>query len=473
MSYVNSLSLFNLLTTKPRQWVSILRLREFDTSTPEGRSKERYRRAALSSLSQGASKALTILTMLISVPLTLHYLGTERYGLWMTISSVVLMMNFADLGMGLGLMNAVSEAHGRDDRQAAVTLVSSAFFMLAGMALFIITAFMVAYPYIPWSEVFNVKSGLAIREAGPATAAFLVCFAVNLPLGIVQRVQRGYQEGYLNSLWDSGGRVLALLALLLVIYIRGGLVWLVLALAGTPALGALGNGISLFCYRRPWLLPKWRLATTAGAGKIFRLGILFFVLQFAGALSYQSHNIILTQILGPAAVTQYAVPQRLFLLLPMILGFILEALWPACAEALSRQDISWVQKAFQRAVKLGVLLSLPITIIFIFWGPEIIRLWVGKAVSPSLLLLVGLGLWVIISAAYGPYAMLLNASNILRFQISCALIMNVVGLPLSIMLVYKIGIPGVVFGTIIAQILCVLVPSFFYTKRLFLSLRAK
>ena len=43
---------------------------------------------ALTAISSAVAKVITVVTMLISVRLTLNYLGTERYGLWMTISSV-------------------------------------------------------------------------------------------------------------------------------------------------------------------------------------------------------------------------------------------------------------------------------------------------------------------------------------------------------------------------------------------------
>ena len=105
---------------------------------------------ALTAISMAGAKVITIVTMLISVPLTLHYLGSERYGMWMTITSIIAMMGFADLGLGLGLINAISETHGQDDRLAAERYVSSGFFMLSAMALLIMVGFAIAYPLIPW-----------------------------------------------------------------------------------------------------------------------------------------------------------------------------------------------------------------------------------------------------------------------------------------------------------------------------------
>jgi hypothetical protein len=64
-------------------------------------------------------------------------------------------------------------------------------------------------------------------ETDPALAALVACFALNLPLGVVQNVQNGYQEGFVISLWESLGKVLGLIGVLAVIFCRGGLIWLV------------------------------------------------------------------------------------------------------------------------------------------------------------------------------------------------------------------------------------------------------
>ena len=93
----------------------VLRSRSFDSTTENGRSKERLRRAALTTIGSGASKAISLLTFLVSVPLTYRYLGAERYGIWMVLISIIGAMSFADLGIGNGLMNAISEAYGKDD----------------------------------------------------------------------------------------------------------------------------------------------------------------------------------------------------------------------------------------------------------------------------------------------------------------------------------------------------------------------
>src|SRR5690349_19553868 len=138
-----------LILAKIQQWMALIRLSPFDTTTPEGRSKERLRRVVLTALVSAFSQGINVLTMLISVPLTLNYLGAERYGLWITISSLILLLGFADLGVGNGLLNAIAQANGRDDRHDAESYVSSAFFVLCGVTVLLAIAWMAVYERIP------------------------------------------------------------------------------------------------------------------------------------------------------------------------------------------------------------------------------------------------------------------------------------------------------------------------------------
>ncbi len=184
----------------------LFRLRPFDTSTAGGRSIERYRRVVLTTLSACLAKVIVALTLLVSVPLTLSYLGPERYGLWMTVGSVVAILSFSDFGIGNGLVNAVSEANGKDDRELARRYVSSAFFMLSGVSLLLLVIFGIVYPWVPWYRLFNVHSAIAIAESGPAMAVFFGCFLVSIPLGIVNRIQSGYQQGFVNNSMDGSGK---------------------------------------------------------------------------------------------------------------------------------------------------------------------------------------------------------------------------------------------------------------------------
>ena len=51
------------------------------------RRHARHRGIALTVVSAGLTRVVSLVTALISVPLTIHYLGAERYSLWVTASA--------------------------------------------------------------------------------------------------------------------------------------------------------------------------------------------------------------------------------------------------------------------------------------------------------------------------------------------------------------------------------------------------
>jgi O-antigen/teichoic acid export membrane protein len=431
--------------------VSLLRhlftLRPHDTATESGRSLERYRRAALTSAATVLGRGAGLLATLISVPLTIRYLGTERYGIWMTISSIVALLGFADLGLGNGLLNAISTSHGRDDRDFARKCVSSAFFLLTGLAVFLAVIFFLCYPSIPWHRVFNVSPEVGRQEAGPAMAVFFGCFLVGLPLGIVNRIQMGYQQGFVNAAWQAVGSLLTLICLLGAIWWRGSLPVLVLALAGAPLLATACNGATLFCRNMPWLVPTWSATSWQAARQIGQMGFMFLILQVCVALLSSVDNLIVAQILGQEAVTQLAVPARLFSVAGAVAMIALMPLWPAYGEAMARGDIAWVKRTVIRSTVCAAAVSLTIALPLMVLGKPIVQAWAGVEIQPSQSLLVALGVWTVLSTVGTSISMFLNAANVVALQTVCAVAVGFTATALKTQIGGTYGSEGIVWVT--------------------------
>lgn len=444
----------------------LFRLRPFDTSTARGRAQERHRRIALTTASSAAARGITVLTVLISIPLAVRYLGPERYGLWATISSTIAMLGFADAGLGNGLITTIAEAHGLDDRSNARRYVSSAFFMLCVIAAGLAALFALAYQWVSWPDIYNVSSAEARAEAGVTTAVFAGCFLVSLPLSVVEKVQLGFQEGYVTGIWQAAGSIFGLIGVLVAIAVEADLPWLVLSMAGAPAVSRLANGVWLFGRRRTWLAPRLDSATWSAAKKILRLGLMFFVLQMAVVIAFTSDNIIVAQLFGASAVTEYFVPMRIFSAAPLILVMLFNPLWPAYAEAIVRGDRDWASQTLRRSLFLSIGVCLSISAVLVALGVPLVHAFAGSTVSPSLLLLSGLGVWAVISAAGNAVSMFLNGLSVVRFQVITATLMAGAAVSGKILLGEAIGLPGVIWGTIIAYTLFVLIPSAVVVPRL-------
>jgi O-antigen/teichoic acid export membrane protein len=454
------------LRTKLARWRRFLRIKPFDMSTPEGRSAERYRRIAWSTLLSTIARFVGLATSFVSVPLVVGYLGSERYGMWLTMSSLVAALGPLDLGIGLGLLTVVSDAYGRDDREAARRAISTAGAMLTAIAAVTVVVFAIVYFLIPWARLFNVSTPIAVSEAGPAAAVLFGAFALGMPLGIVGQVQMAHQAGYISSAWAIAGNLGSFACLIAIVVLHGSLPLLVLALTCVSLIAAALNGWFLFRRQRPWLMPRLRDVDLRAARGLLKTGSFFIVLQLAALVAYQLDNFVIAQILGASAVPEYAIPSKLFFLAPSLLAFVLVPLWPAYRESIARGDPAWVKRTLRRSILLAAAVNIPSTLVLLIAGPFLLHLWVGNAVHPTMLLMLGLGTWTILNTLNGPFAMLFNGANVIGFQAACAIAMAIANVSISIILVQHIGVAGAVYGSVIAQIVFVLIPGVWYMRRL-------
>ena len=72
-------------------------------------------------------KGWSALVVLLMVPLTLKMLGAYSNGVWLTISGILIWIDFMDIGLGNGLRNKLAAYLAHDEVQCARSLVSSTF----------------------------------------------------------------------------------------------------------------------------------------------------------------------------------------------------------------------------------------------------------------------------------------------------------------------------------------------------------
>jgi len=446
--------------------LSLFRLRPFDTSTEVGRSNERFRRAALTTMASVIAKAIALLTGLISVPLSFRYLGAERYGIWMVLVSFIAAMGFADLGIGNGLMNAVSEAYGKDDRPLAKEYVTSALALMLCIGAFLVVAGAVGYPFLPWQWLFNVKSEAVATEGAKAFLVLYGSFVANIPLGVITRAQAGLQKGYTSQIVSALGNILSLGAMLVAIWLHASLAWLVFASVFAGIAATVLNGWILF-RQHPWLAPSRQAYRRSSANKILKLGLMFFVLQCAVAVGFTSDNIVIDQLLGAAAVAAYAVPQKLFGFVSMVVTIGITPLWPAYGEAIARGDLAWVRRVFLGSLWLTLAITIPLCTFLALAGPWILRVAVGRSMHAPMSLLVTLAVWGVVNAVSGVVSMLLNGAGIMKVQSIVAAFASLANLAVSIFLTRRLGVTGVCLGSILTQLMITLPISFVLIRSLF------
>jgi O-antigen/teichoic acid export membrane protein len=441
-----------------QRFVSCLRLQPFAADTPEGRAKERIRKAGLTALAAMLARAVSMLTPLISVPLTFKYLGLERYGMWQTIASFAGFMVFADLGLGNGIVSRIAHAEGKKDRETIIRTISTVFFLLCAMALLSLSLYALMAPFIPWFKVFNVKTSLAIAEASPAMTVFMVCFLLNLPIAVVQKVQLAFQDGFNSYLWQCVANLAGLGMILWAVSCHFTLPGLMLGLMAVPLLVTCLNAADYFGWRRRGLAPRWQFVDRHTAKALLTTGGAFLVISALMSAGLGADNIIAAQVLGPDAVARLSVPARMALPLVAVAQMLYLPMWSANAEAIARGDSSWVRQTAAKLTRMTVILTATGALVLLLAGPWAVRWLTRHDLETNYTLLAGLGAWAVLLAASGPGFMVLNAAHILRPQIYMYSVFLVFSVGIKIWLAPRFGIEGIVWVGDVVYLFAVLLP---------------
>jgi O-antigen/teichoic acid export membrane protein len=396
-----------------------------------------------------ATKGVVAVTMLVSVPIALQQLGEERFGLWVTLTSLTAFLNLTDLGIGSSVVNAVARAVGRSERSAAVAAVSTAFFMLLLQGTLVVLAFAAVYAHVDWPALFGVTTDSAKAEVGPALTVLVVAVALQQSMGLVQRVREGFQEGFRNSPWQIAGSLLGLAALVLGTRLNLGLPWLVLATVGGPLAASIANNLEYFGRDRAWLRPRWSGVGPEVGRALLHSGLIFLALNLLAFVGIYSDSLVISHLLGPAAVTEYALVQRLSLVAYMFQASII-TLWPAYGEAMARGDHAWIRRTFERSLAFSLGGAVAVATLLALAGPFFIGVWARPDLTPTPGLLYGFCVYIVLTALIGNIATIFNSGSLLIRQLWVLAAAAPVAFVLKVTFSVEYGVAGPIWATVIA-----------------------
>lgn len=359
--------------------IQVARLRSYDTSTPEGRSGERYRRIMLSTVASIAGAAVMIIVSLVTVPLTIGYLGKEQYGLWVAVNSLVPWVSLLDMGLVAGLVIALSEAHGRDDPVAASGYFSTAFYALLTVSALSLAVLAILLPGVDWSGLFDVPPAIPASTTRVGVAVALGFALLMLPLGTVAQACAAYQKSYW---WTAATALAALLSVaFLLASTQLGLSFAIVVgtTGGAGLLAALAGTGYLLSRQFPWLRPSTSRVSLRSIRRLLVSALPLYVLQIGGLLVNQSQRPLLANRAGLSTVAEYDLLMRLFVMSTTVITVGTASFIPAFRESHERGDVAWMRRTFWRLVAIRLTLAALLCVAFLLLGNPLLRIWLRRA----------------------------------------------------------------------------------------------
>lgn len=313
--------------------------------------------------------------------------------------------------------------------------------LLLGGALFV----------APMRDVFGVSDNVPAAEVRWTLGVLFFTVVASVPLGLVEKTYAGYQQIYVNNIWTAIAAFSSLIGLIVAILLRSGLPVIVAVTSGPLMLCRAVSGVFLV-RGRPWLKP-WPIGVDRQAARgLLTLGGGFLLAQLAAIGLWQTDQIVLSQLFGAAAVAPYVVTLRVGTLYVGLLLTWLSPMWPACTDAAARGDWDWVENRLKHARRIAMSLTIVVAIGLCLVGRQLISLWAGAAVAPTLGLLVAMAVYLVILVWCHVHGVILNALGRARGQALYGLAATIINIGASIVLGRWLGVAGVCVGTCVAAL---------------------
>jgi O-antigen/teichoic acid export membrane protein len=425
----------------------------------------RLKRMLHGGLSGFLARGVSMLAGLFTLPLTVRYLGKLEYGVWITISTTVLMFNMLDLGIANTLTNFISEAYAKSDTAKAKQYYATAFWLTVLIVIGVGFVSAAAWPFISWGKVLSISDPVLIHQSSDCAAISVVFLLICLPLNLANRVLAGYQQMHIVNYFQMANSVVGLFAIVAAIFAHGTIVTLMLAYCAAMLIGSFTLNIWIQLFDKPWIRPHPRHASLAIANSLFREGILFFVIQLTTIVVFNSDNLVISHFLGADRVAPYAITWRLVNYATLFQVLLIPSFWPAFTEAYVKADLEWVHDTYRKMTRTTSVVVSSAAIACALFGKAIIRFWAGSAYVPPTLLLWTMAFWAVVSCMTTNQALLLTATGRLKVEASTAVVSAVANLGLSIYLVQRIGAEGVILSTVLSFLVFMLVPQALEVRR--------
>lgn len=397
-------------------------------------------------------KGISIIISLMLVPMTLGYVSSELYGIWLTLSSIMMWLNFFDVGFTLGLKNKLAEAIALGEWEKGRSLVSTTYFMMILIFVPLCLILIACVPFVNWAHFLNVNP-IYNAEISKALYALIACFCLQMIVNVLTAVIAAYQKVALSSAFPVIGNFLSLIAIFLLTQLcPPSLLALAFAISAMPILVLLIASFVLFHKKFSKVAPSIRAIDRKYIKNLFNLGFKFFFIQIQVVVLYQCTNILISNVSGANEVTSYNIAYKYLGIAMMVYTIILAPLWPAFTDAYTKKDFTWMKNIYKKmtyffgASAFGVICMILISS-FVY------RIWIGDKAEIPYSMTIAVGIYMIIHSWDSLQVQLINGIGAIKLQTYVTIIGLVVHIPLSLFLGQYIGATGVVCSMIVINII--------------------
>lgn len=414
-------------------------------------------------------KGLAVFLSFFIFPLTINYIDSYKYGVWMTISSMVSWFAFSDLGLGNGLRNNLVEAIANKNWLLARKYVSTTYASIAIIGVLLLVMFQIANFSINWNDTLKLDNKVVKLQEIRLLVLFLsVSFIVNLVLKLISAVLYANQKSAIVDFIDFIGQLLTILLLIILTNspVRSSLVVISFLVTLSPVIVYLLFNLSYFKTTFSHLKPTIQFVDFSLVRSLLNFGLKFFFISIISVFIFSFNNFIIIKILGPEEVTTYNISFKYFGIIQIVFVLILTPFWSAFTSAWIKKEYQWIKQNIIYLIAIWVLFLIA-GFVMLYFSNNVYSLWIGKSISIPIKTSLLIMLWILINSFNGIFSHFFNGIGKLRVIILTLSIAAITNIPLAFFLGKHFGLDGVLIANIISSSISLIIWPSSYLKLIY------
>lgn len=405
--------------------VKVLQFKLLSNLKKDARDHLIYKSLFFSLLAQG----INILIGFLLVPVTLGYLNKDRYGIWLTLISVISWIYVLDVGLGNGLRNKLTESVADNDFIKAKGYISSTYFFLGIISILTLVIFLPVCFVVNWNSLLNISS-ISSEELLFTTIILVSFFSFHFLLKLIGTIYTALQKPYITQYLSLAINAINLILIICIKnYFSQSLLPIAIVLGISQLLVYLFYSIYSFYGPLKDFRPEVQLIRKEYFKPLFSMGIKFFIIQVSGVLMFTTSNIIISKFSAPSFVVEYNLANKYLSVSNILFGFILMPYWSAFTDAFSRKEYAWIDRSLSRLIKLWMYSNILIVFMVII-SPFFYHIWLGDKIVISFMVTLFTGFYFISMNVSSIYNTLLNGMGIINYNFKLAIIQLLLFYPL-------------------------------------------
>lgn len=397
------------------------------------------------------NKGISIVISFMLVPLTIGYVSSELYGVWLTLSSILTWLCFLDIGFTQGLKNKLAEAIAYKNWELGKSLVSTTYFMMILIFVPVCIILELCVPIINWTELLNINS-IYSGEIAKVMYVLIGFICIQMVANVLVSVVAAYQKVALSNTFSVIGNILSLIIIfILTKTCPPSLMALAFTLAAMPILVTLLASFILFSKQFKKVAPDISHVNKKYVNQLLGLGYKFFIINIQVVVVYQATNILISNVSSPIQVTNYNIAYKYLSIAMMVFSIMTSPLWPAYTDAYAKQDIIWMKRMRHKMTMIFILSSIGCLFLTLI-SKFVYHIWIGDKVSIPFIMTIMVSLYVIVYCFVLLEGTLLVGMGKIKLNTIIVTIGMIIHIPLSLFLSRYIGVYGILTSMIVINL---------------------